>query len=68
MPSRSVFDGRSLTLYRSDGSIVGSWSGDRGGSADDRELDGPQGRGFRCSMSIFDILTVSTGHDLKARR
>jgi len=25
MTTRSVFDGRSLTLYRSDGSVVGSW-------------------------------------------
>jgi hypothetical protein len=36
MPSRSVFDGRSLTLHRSDGSIVGSWPAISGKNGDQR--------------------------------
>lgn len=51
MPSQSVFDGRSLTLYRSDGSIVGSWpaisgrNGDQRPSSQNRPFEEPLNEG-----------------------
>jgi hypothetical protein len=39
MADRSVFDGYSLTLYRSDGSIVGSWPAISGRSGNQRPSD-----------------------------
>lgn len=39
MADRSVFDGYSLTLYRSDGSVVGSWPAISGRNGNQRPSD-----------------------------
>jgi len=49
MADRSVFDGYSLTLYRSDGSIVGSWPAISGRNGDQRPSD--QNLPFRGPLS-----------------
>ena len=65
MPSRSVFDGRSLTLYRSDGSIVGSWpaisgrNGDQQPSNQNLPFKGPLTEG-QYSFSTGNIQPITT--------
>jgi hypothetical protein len=65
MADRSVFDGYSPTLYRSDGSIVGSWPAISGRSGNQRPSDqnlpfkGPLTEG-RYSFSTGDIQPLTT--------
>jgi hypothetical protein len=65
MADRSVFDGYSLTLYRPDGSIVGSWPAISGRSRNQRPSDqnlpfrGPLTEG-RYSFSTDDIQPLTT--------
>jgi hypothetical protein len=65
MADRSVFDGYSLTLYRSDGSIVGSWPAISGRNGDQRPSDqnlpfrGPLIEG-RYSFATGDIQPLTT--------
>lgn len=65
MPSRTVFDGRSLTLYRSDGSIVGSWpaisgkNGDQRPSSQNLPFEGPLTEG-RYSFSTGNVQPMTT--------
>ncbi len=65
MPYRSVFDGYSLTLYRSDGSIVGSWpaisgkSGRQRPSEQNLPFNGPLTEG-EYSFSTRDIQPMTT--------
>jgi hypothetical protein len=65
MADRSVFDGYSLTLYRSNGSIVGSWPAISGKPGNQRPSDqnlpfkGPLTEG-RYSFSTGDIQPLTT--------